>query len=139
MSQGGGVWGSSPKNIFGLNGVKSCNVRQNEHGNGTFIKARYSVYDGRRDNPLNLEVIRIFQIFSPCIILASGASQKIFYKNKIKTTFGPPLLRLPIKYPHKTPPLTNLRGGGGPDPRSPPSGSAHVHSQQILSYCKGVH
>ena len=35
-----------------------------------------SVYDGRRDNPLNLEVIRIFQIFILCIILASGASQK---------------------------------------------------------------
>ena len=60
---GGGVWGSSPTKIFGLNGVKSCNVRQNKPGNGTFIKARYSVYDGRRDNPWNLEVIRIFQIF----------------------------------------------------------------------------
>ena len=36
--------------------------------------------------------------------------------NKVKTTVGPPLL--PIIPPHKTPPLTNLRGG--PDPRSPP-------------------
>ena len=35
--------------------------------------------------------------------------------NKLKTTFGPPLLL--IKPLHKTPPLTNLRGG--PDPRSP--------------------
>ena len=44
------------------------------------------------------------------------------YNKKRKTTFGSPLL--PIKHPCKTPPLTNLRGG--PDPRSPPSGSAHV-------------
>ena len=34
-------------------------------------------------------------------------------KKSLKKTFGPPLL--PIKYPHKTPPLTNLgEGGGGP-------------------------
>ena len=32
-------------------------------------------------------------------------------KKKIKATLGPPLL--PIKYPHKTPPLSNLEGGGG--------------------------
>ena len=32
------------------------------------------------------------------------------YNNKIKITFGPPLL--PSKHPHKTPPLTNLKGGG---------------------------
>ena len=31
-----------------------------------------------------------------------------FDDNKVKTTFGPPLL--PIKPPHWTPPLTNLRG-----------------------------
>ena len=36
------------------------------------------------------------------------------YQNKIKTTFGPPIL--PIKPPHKTPPLTNLRGGPDPGP-----------------------
>ena len=36
--------------------------------------------------------------------------------NKMKTTFGPPLLL--IKPLHKTPSLTNVRGG--PDPRSPP-------------------
>ena len=28
------------------------------------MKARDSVYDGRRDNPLNFEVIRTFQIFT---------------------------------------------------------------------------
>ena len=58
-----------------------------------------------------------FQIFTLCIILASGAGQKKKFKNNLWT----PLL--PIKYPHKTPPLTNLRGGGGGaglDPRSPP-------------------
>ena len=38
--EGGGVWGSSPRKKFGINGVKSCNFRQNKHGNGTFIKAR---------------------------------------------------------------------------------------------------
>ena len=41
-------------------------------------------------------------------------------KKRLKITFRPPLL--PIKYPQKTPPLTNLRGGSGPpvpplDPR----------------------
>ena len=36
------------------------------------------------------------------------------HKNKIKTTFEPPLL--PIKYPHKTPPLINLRGVRTPGP-----------------------
>ena len=40
--------------------------------------------------------------------------------NKLKTTFGPPLLHVLIKPLHKTPPLTNIRGGGS----GPPSGSA---------------
>ena len=56
---GGGLW-VLPQKMFGWNGVKSCNVRQNKHGNSTFMKAKDSVYDGRRDNPLNLEVIPIF-------------------------------------------------------------------------------
>ena len=30
------------------------------------MKDKDSVYVGRRDIPLNLEVIRIFQIFTPC-------------------------------------------------------------------------
>ena len=72
---GGGSWGP-PAEKIGLNDVKSCNFRKNKHGNGTFMNARDSVYDGRRDNPLNLEMIRIFQIFTLFIILASGASQK---------------------------------------------------------------
>ena len=37
--------------------------------------------------------------------------------NKIKITFGPPLL--PRKRQHKTPPLTNF-GGGGSGPLPPP-------------------
>ena len=60
-----------------------------------------------------LEVIRIFLIFTMFEILVSGASQKK-NKNKIKTTFGPPLI--PIKYPHKILPLTNLRGVQTPPP-----------------------
>ena len=56
---GGGILRNLPRIIFGLNGVKSCYFRQYKHGNGTFIKVRDSVYEGR-DNPLNLEVIRIF-------------------------------------------------------------------------------
>ena len=43
--------------------------------------------------------------------------------NKVNTTVGPPLL--PIKPLHKTPPLTNLRGGGVRN-SGPPSGSALV-------------
>ena len=35
-----GVLGVLPQNFFCLNGVKSCNFKQNKHGNGTFIKAR---------------------------------------------------------------------------------------------------
>ena len=59
---------------------------------------------------LTLEVIRIFQILTLCLILASGASQKKFDYKKVKTTFGSPLI--PIKHQHWTPPLTNLKGGG---------------------------
>ena len=79
------------------------------------MKPRDSVHDGRRGNPLNMEMIRIFQTFTLYNTGERSEPEKN-YKNKIKTTFGTPLL--PIKYPHKTPPLTNLRGG--PDPRSPP-------------------
>ena len=88
------------------------------------MKARDSVYNGRRDKPLNLEVIRIFQIFTQYNVCDTGERNEPEknYKNKIKITFGPPLL--PIKYPHKTPPLTNLRRGV----RTPgPSGSAHAN------------
>ena len=72
------------------------------------MKARDRVYEDLGEGTWNLEVIRIFQTFTLCMILASEASQKK-YNNKIKTTFGPPLLT--NKHPHKTPPLTNLGGG----------------------------
>ena len=72
---------------------------------------------GEGGNPLNVEVIRIFQIFTLHVWYWRAERARKNYQNKKKTTFGPPLL--PIKPPHKTPPLTNLRGGGGPDPRSP--------------------
>ena len=36
----GGSRSPPPRKKFGLKGVKSCNFRQNKHGNGTFIKAR---------------------------------------------------------------------------------------------------
>ena len=53
--------------------------------------------------------IREGSMYTVCIIMASDASQKK-NDNKVNTTVGPPLL--PIKPLHKTPPLTNLRGGG---------------------------
>ena len=46
-------------------GVKSSNFRQIKHGNGTFMKARDSVYDRRMDNPLNLDEL-YFQVFTLC-------------------------------------------------------------------------
>ena len=64
VSQGGGGLGVLPQKYFGLNGVKSCNFRQNKHGNGTFMKARDSVYDGRRGNPLNLDFSNIYIIYN---------------------------------------------------------------------------
>ena len=53
-------------------------------------------------------------MYNVCIILASEASQKKNVNNKLKTTFGPPLLL--IKPLHNTPPLTNLRGVRTPSP-----------------------
>ena len=82
---GGGVLGNLSQIIFGLNGVKSCNFRQYEHGNGTFMKARDSVYDGRRDNPLNLELILFFYIYT----LFNTGERSEPEKKKIKTTFDP--------------------------------------------------
>ena len=76
-----------------------------------------SVYDGSRDNLLNLEVIRIFIYTMYMYNTVEWSEPEKIHKNKIKTTFGPPIL--PIKIPHKTPTLTNLRGGKGgwgPDP-----------------------
>ena len=49
--RGGGGLGVLPQKIFGLNCVKSYYFSQNKHGNGTFMEAKDSVYDGRRANP----------------------------------------------------------------------------------------
>ena len=56
-----GGLGVLPQKFVGLNGVKSCNLRQNKYGNDIFMKARDSVHDRRRGHPLNLEMIRIFK------------------------------------------------------------------------------
>ena len=55
----------------------------------------------------------LFNIYTICKLLASGASQK----KKIKINFDPP--RLPNKYQHKTPPLINLMGVRIPAPPPP--------------------
>ena len=65
----------------------------------------------------NLEVIRIVQKFTLLQYWRAKRARKN-YNNKIKTTFGPPLL--PINHLQKTPPLTNLRGGGVRTPGPPP-------------------
>ena len=56
--------GGPPPENFWFKWCKTCNFSRNKHGNGTFTKARDSVYDGRRDNSSKLEVIRICQFFS---------------------------------------------------------------------------
>ena len=80
----------------------------------TFTGSLLCLVTGNNTNTDNLHMYNTGERSEP---------EKKLYK-KIKTTFRPPLLP---KHPCKTPPLTNLRGGGGPDPRSPPppSGSAH--------------
>ena len=77
------------------------------------------MYDDMGEGNWNLEVIRIVQTFT--LLQHSRAKRaRKNYNNKIKTTFGPPLL--PINHIHKTPPLTNLGGGvsGPPVPPVPP-------------------
>ena len=87
------------------------------------MKAKDRVYDVLEEGTLELgsaeDLLIVYSIYNT----GERSEPEKNYNNKIKTTIGPPLLRL--KHPHKTPPLTNLRGG--PDPRSPPSGSAHEY------------
>ena len=120
-----GDWGSSPQNFFWFKWCKIVCLRQNKHRNGTFVKACDSVHDWWTDNHFELGSDSNFSNIYTMYNTGERNEPEKNYKNKIKSTFGSPLL--PIKYPHKTPPLKNLRGGGGPDPRSPPppSGSAH--------------
>ena len=113
---GGGGLGVLPQKIFGLYSVKSRNFRQNKHGNALSWKTGIlcmTIWE-KELGTWNLEVIMIFQTFILCTILASEASQKKNIIIRKKTTFGPPLL--PAKYPHKTPPPTNLRGVRTPGP-----------------------
>ena len=79
---------------------------------------------------LNIAFGRGVTMYTVCKIMASDASQK--KNNKVNTTVGPPLL--PIKPLHKTPPLTNLRGAGCPELRSP-SGSALVSHGMCGTLC----
>ena len=81
------------------------------------MKASDSVYDWRRDNPLNLEVIRFFFL----IYTLFNIGERSEPEKKDKNNLWPPLL--PIKYPHQTPPLINLMGVRTP---APSFGSAHV-------------
>ena len=74
------------------------------------MKARDHVYDdlGKRDDVSNLEGMMIFNIFTPCIILASDASQKN-YNNEIKQPLDP--LSYPLNL-HKNH-IRQISGGGG--------------------------
>ena len=88
------------------------------------MKARGRVYDDLGEGTWNLEVIRIFQTFKHLFFVqywrAKRARKKKYINNNKKKTFGPPLL--PIKHPHKTPPLTNLKGRGRVRTPGRPSG-----------------
>ena len=86
------------------------------------MKARDHVYDDLGEGTWNLVVIRIFQTFTLCIILASKASQKK-NSNKIKNKLWTPS---PTHQTYTQDPTSDKsQGGGVPDPRSP-SGSAHA-------------
>ena len=113
---GGGVWGSSPRKKM-VYMVWNCVILDNINMEmGLSWKPGIVCMTGDGDNPLNLEAIRIFQkIYT---MYDTGERSEKIYQNKIKTTFGPPLLHVPIKPPHKTP--TSDKSQGGPDPRSPP-------------------
>ena len=75
MSQWGGG-GGPPHKFSGLNGVKSCVLDKIIIEMALSWKPAIVCMEDERITILNLEVIRIFQIFTLCIILASGASQK---------------------------------------------------------------
>ena len=98
--------------MFGLNGVKSCNFRQYKHGNGTFMKARDSVYDGIRDNPFNVEVIRIFFFLNIYTMYNTGE------RNKPEERLTQPLTPSPT-HQISTQDPTSYKSHEGADP--PPS------------------
>ena len=106
------------QNFFWFKWCKIVCFRQNKHRNGTCVKACDSVHDGWTDNHFELGSDSNFSNIYTMYNTGERSEPEKNYKNMIKTTFNPPLL--PIKYPHKTPPLEKSQGGGGPDPRSPP-------------------
>ena len=104
--QRGGL-GVLPQKIFGFNSVKSCNFR---HGNGTFVKARDSMYDRRRDNPLTLEVIRIFLNIYTLYNTGERSEQEKDIKIRQKQPFDPsPTHQISTQDP--TPEKSQGRGG----------------------------
>ena len=104
------VGGGPLPEFFWFKWCKIVCLRQNKHRNGTCVKACDSVHDGWTDNHFELASDSNFSNIYTMYYTGERSEPEKNYKNKIKTTFGPPLL--PIKYPHKTPPLKNLRGPG---------------------------
>ena len=130
-----GGLGVVPQKKFGLDGVKSCNLRQNKHGNDTFIKDRgtVTVYDGRRGYPLNLEVIRIFQIFTLLYDTGERSEPEKNIKIRWKQPFDP------LSYPsnlHTRPHLWQISGGGGSGP-PPPLWIRACDWRHIIHHWKG--
>ena len=95
------------------------------------MKTRDSVYDGRRGNPLNVEVIRIFQIFTLYIWYWRAERARKNYQNKKKNNLWTPS----PTHQTSTQDPTSDKSQGGPDPRfpPPPSGSAHAALCDVLS------
>ena len=114
--------------MLGLNGVKSCNSRHDQHenalsktpgmtggggGGGWFLWwfGKGKLKEGIIFiNSFNSEVIKIFQIIILCLILTSEGFQKILFK-KIKTTYRHPLYPLSPHTGHH-----RWQTSGGQDP-----------------------
>ena len=81
------------------------------------MKARDSVYDGRRDNPFELGGDSDFSNFNTMYNTGERSEPENNYKNKIKIS------------------------GGGPDPRTPPppSGSAHAKYKVLSTLQRQLH
>ena len=101
---GGGLWESSPRYFFfGLNGV---------------IRVVLDVIDGRRDDPLDLEMIRIISNIFSMYNTGEPSEPEIFLKNKIKQPLDPsPTLCKGVgeggggQRGHVPPPLSKVGGG----------------------------
>ena len=118
LQRGGGSGGPPPEKKFCLNGVKSCNFRQNKHGNGTFIKARGNCVWQEKGLPFEFgsdsDFSNIYNMYD--------TGERSEPEKNIKIRWKQPLD--PLSYPsnlHTRPHLWQISGGGGgPDPRSPP-------------------